>query len=162
MPMPRPPKPKLDEHPKLDRLDRRIALWMGSYGHFLHRVSLGGMFVWFGALKLFEIKTTTSLLAHTVYWGSPEVWVPILGVWEVLIGVGLLSRSLLRAALLLLAVRLPGTLLALVLHADVCFVEFPYAPSPEGQYLIKDLLLFSAAMVIGGTVRWERDLHPKH
>jgi 1-acyl-sn-glycerol-3-phosphate acyltransferase len=87
------------------------------------------------------------------------VWVPILGWWEVAIGVCLLKRSWLRVALLLLAVRLPGTALALALHADTRFIEFPYAPSPEGQYLIKDLLRFGAAMVIGGTVRGENEHH---
>jgi uncharacterized membrane protein YkgB len=58
---------KLDEHPNLDRLDRRIARWMARWGHPLHRVSLGLLFVWFGLLKTFEFPTATSLLAHTVY-----------------------------------------------------------------------------------------------
>ena len=51
------------------------------------------------------------------------------------------------------AQRSVPTALALVLKADVCWVSVPWVPSPEGQYLIKDLILFTAAMVIGGTVR---------
>jgi len=71
-----------------------------------------------------------------------------------------LSQSVRRqeattVALPLLAIRLPGTVLALVLMPDVCFTELPLVPSPEGQYLLKDLAIFSAAMVIGGTVRDE-------
>ena len=58
--------------------------------------------------------------------------------------------------LYVLAIRLPGTLLALALRTDVCFVEFPFVPSPEGQYLVKDFLLFGAALVIGGTIREEQ------
>lgn len=143
-------------HPKLDQLDRNIAEWMERYGHMLHRVSLGGFFIWLGLLKQAGLKTTTSLLAHTVYWGTPDVVVPLLGWWEFAIGVCLLFPRLIRVALLLLLVRLPGTLLALVLLPDVCFVRIPFAPTPEGQYLIKDLMLFTAAIVIGGTVRIEK------
>ena len=143
-------------HPKLDEVDRIIAAWMERYGHMLHRVSLGCFFIWLGLLKQAGLKTTTSLLAHTVYWGSPDVMVPVLGVWECAIGVCLLFPRLIRVGLLLLLVRLPGTLLALVLLPEVCFVKIPFAPTPEGQYLIKDLMLFTAAIVIGGTVRTEK------
>ena len=143
-------------HPHLDRMDRRIGLWLEKYGHIAHRVALGLLFVWFGLLKPFGYKTTTSLLAHTVYFGSPEVVVPLLGWWEVAIGVCLLVRPLIRVGILLLLVRLPGTLLAFFLLPDVCFQGSVLVPTPEGQYLIKDLVLFTAAMIIGGTVRQER------
>ena len=143
-------------HPKLDAFDRRIAEWMERYGHRIHRYSMGVFFVWVGLLKQAGVETTTSLLAHTVYWGSPDLVVPLLGVWECVIGICLLFPKLIRLALLLLLVRLPATFLALVLLPDVCFVHLPFAPTPEGQYLIKDMLLFSAAIVIGGTVRSKR------
>lgn len=143
-------------HPKLDNMDRRIGQWMEKYGHVAHRLGLGGLFIWFGLLKPFGYKTTTSLLAHTVYWGSPDVMVPILGWWEVAIGICLLYRPLIRLGLLLLIIRLPGTLLAFILLPEVCFSDTVFVPSPEGQYLVKDLVLFTAAMIIGGTVRRER------
>jgi hypothetical protein len=73
---------------KIRAVDRRIVAVFGRYGHMLHRVSLGILFVWFGLLKPFGHKTTTSLLAHTVYWGDPETVVPLLGWWEVAIGLG--------------------------------------------------------------------------
>ncbi len=143
-------------YPNLDRLDRHIAEWMERYGHMLHRVSMGGMFVWLGLLKQAGLKTTTSLLAHTIYWGPPDVIVPLLGWWEVAIGICLLVRPFIRMALLLLLVRLPGTLLALILLPEICFEHMPFAPTPEGQYLIKDMILFTAAIVVGGTVRIEK------
>lgn len=143
-------------HPTLDRFDRRLGLWMETYGHFAHRVALALMFIWFGLLKTMGYKTATSLLAHTIYWGSPEVMVPVLGWWEVAIGVCLLIRPLVRIALLLLLLRLPGTMLAFILLPEVCFSEGILVPTPEGQYLVKDLILFTAAMIIGGTVRQER------
>lgn len=138
---------------RLSQLDRAIAGWMHEWGHAAHRWGLGVFFVWVGLLKCFGHKSATSLLAHTVYLGDPDTTVFYLGLWEAAIGLTLLVRPLNRVALLLLAVRLPATALALVLKADVCWVSAPLVPSPEGQYLIKDIILFTAAMVIGGTVR---------
>ncbi len=126
-----------------------MALFL-RYGHWLHRVSLGVLFIWFGLLKPLGHKTTTSILAHTIYWGEPANMVVMLGWWEVAIGVCLLFRPLVRVAVLLLMIRLPGVLLAFVLKPDVCFFSFPFAPTPEGQYLIKDLVIFIATLAIVG------------
>lgn len=138
---------------RIDRVDRAIATFMERFGHAAHRLTLGGVFIWFGLLKQFGVETATSLLARTIYFGSPEFMVPILGWWEVAIGVTLIVRPLVRIALLLLIIRLPGTFLALVLLPDICFTSVPWAPTVEGQYLVKDMMLFGAALVIGGTVR---------
>ncbi|PON16427.1 hypothetical protein C2W62_18605 [Candidatus Entotheonella serta] len=140
---------------KIRDVDHRLIQVFHRYGHFLHRVSLGALFIWFGLLKPFGHKTTTSLLAHTVYWGDPEIMVPLLGWWEVGIGLFLIYRPFVRIALFLLAIRLPGTLLAFILLPEVCFLPVPFVPTPEGQYLIKDMVMLFAAMAIGGSVREE-------
>ncbi|MDX1681995.1 MAG: hypothetical protein R3336_02635 [Phycisphaeraceae bacterium] len=145
-------------HPKLDDWDRRITWWMERWGHPLHRYSLALIFIWFGSLKLLGFKSATSVIAKTVYLGDPAVTVPVLGGWELLIGITLAYHRWVRVALPLLGLRLIGTALAMALQPEVCFGENWLAPTIQGQYLIKDLLLFSAAMVIGGTVREE--LHP--
>ncbi len=137
---------------RLHRIDRSIAGWMHRVGHPLHRVTLGIFFIWLGLLKQFGYATGSSLIASTIYFGSPEVMVPVLGWWEVAIGATLLHPATIRVSIALMAVRLPGTLLALLLKPDVCFEFFPLVPTPAGQYLIKDLMLFGAAMVIGSTV----------
>lgn len=136
----------------VQKTDTLLLRMFQRYGHRLHRISLGILFLWFGLLKPLGHETTTSLLAHTIYWGDPEVMVLALGWWEVGIGLFLLVRPLLRAAVFLLALRVPGILLAFVLQMDVCFVEFPFAPTPEGQYLIKDLTLFFAALAIAAFI----------
>ena len=125
----------------LDDLDRYIAGWMERYGHMLLRFSLAMVFIWFGALKPFGLSPAQELVSRTVFWFPPEVFVPILGWWEVAIGVGLLF------------LQMPGTALPLVLLPEICFTDFPHALTLEGQYIIKNLILISAALVIGGTVR---------
>ena len=134
-------------------IDRRVARFFGRYAHRAHRISLGLLFIWFGLLKPLGLKTTTSLLAHTIWLGDPEFMVQVLGWWEVAIGVCLIVRPLVRVAIVLLVLRLPGTILAFVVHPDVCFETFPFAPTPEGQYLIKDLVVFFATLAIAAEVR---------
>jgi len=141
--------------PFLQNIDEALIRFFQRYGHRVHRLSLGVLYVWFGLLKPLGHKTTTSLLAHTIYWGDPEVMVLVLGWWEVAIGLCLLVRPLIRVAIFLLALRLPGILLAFVLEPTVLFVSFPFAPTPEGQYLIKDFTLFLASLAIAGFLEEE-------
>jgi uncharacterized membrane protein YkgB len=141
---------------RLQTVDTTLIRLFDRYGHRIHRISLGILFLWFGLLKPLGHETTTSILAHTIYWGDPGVMVLVLGWWEVAIGVCLLIHPLLRMAILLLALRLPGILLAFVLEPEICFVSFPFAPTPEGQYLIKDLTLFFAALALSGFLADER------
>jgi uncharacterized membrane protein YkgB len=137
----------------IDRLDRAIAGWMERWGVRLLRISLAIVFIWFGALKPFRISPADDLIASTIYWFDPDWFIPVLGVWEMLIGVCLLIRPLIRVALLLLFLQMPGTFLPLVLLPERCFTFVPWAPTVEGQYIIKNLVLISAAIVIGSTVR---------
>ncbi len=73
----------------------------------------------------------------------------------------LLYRPLIRAALFLLFLQMPGTMLPLILLPDVCFTTFPYGLTMEGQYIIKNLVLIGAALVVGGTVRSSSDQRKK-
>ena len=135
------------------RIDRVIAGWMQRWGLLLLRISLAVIFIWFGALKPFRISPADELIEKTVYWFDPNTFIPILGIWEVLIGVCLLFRPLIRVALFLLFLQMPGTFLPLVLLPETCFTHVPWAPTMEGQYIIKNLVLISAAIVVGSTVR---------
>lgn len=126
---------------------------MEKYGILLLRISLGVIFFWFGILKLIGVSEANELATRTVYWIRPDVFIPILAIWEMLIGIGLLVRPLVRAAILLLMLQMPGTFLPLILLPEICWIHAPWAPTLEGQYIIKNLILISAAIVVGGTVR---------
>jgi uncharacterized membrane protein YkgB len=138
---------------EFEKIDLRISGWMEKYGSLLLRISLAIIFIWFGALKPLGISPAEELIKRTVYWFPPDIFVPILGWWEVAIGAGLLFRPLLRFALALLFLQMPGTILPLILLPEVCFTQFPFGLTLEGQYIIKNLILISAAIVVGGTVR---------
>lgn len=136
-----------------DRVDLRISGGMDRYCQPLMRYSIAIIFIWFGVLKPLGMSPEEELIKRTVYWVSPQVFLPILGWWEVAVGVCLLYRPLIRIALLLLLLQLPGTMLPLVLLPEICFTHPPFGLSLEGQYIVKNLFLVSAAFVIGGKVR---------
>ncbi len=134
-------------------IDPIIAEWMNRHGHLFLRVSMGVIFIWFGLLKSFGHSPVNDLVARTVYWFDPKIFIPILGWWEALIGVCFLFHRLTRIAVLLLFLQIGGTFLPLVILPEVCFIKFPFVLTMEGQYIVKNLLIISAAMVLGGTVR---------
>ncbi len=138
---------------QFDGLDQTIASVMDRWSIPVVRASVGVVFIWFGALKMFDVSPAAGLVASTVYIVPPELFVPVLGAWEVLIGICLLYRPLIRLGILLLFLQLPGTFLPLVLLPEVVYTTAPYALTVEGQYIIKNLVIIGAALVIGSTVR---------
>jgi uncharacterized membrane protein YphA (DoxX/SURF4 family) len=144
---------------RFERLDRRITVALAASAVPLLRIALGAVFLWFGALKLFPgLSPAAELATRTIEQLTfglvpPAVSLPVLASWEVLIGVGLLSGRFLRATLLLLAVQMAGALTPLLLFPAETFTVFPIAPTLEGQYILKNVVLVAAAMVVGATVR---------
>ncbi len=138
--------------------DGSITAWMARYGIFLMRVALGIVFFWFGVLKFFPgLSVAEDLASRTISvisfgYVSPSVSVPVLAAWECTIGLGLISGKFLRLTLLLLFLQMTGTFLPLVFFPLETWVQFPYAPSLEGQYIIKNLVLLGAGIVVGATV----------
>lgn len=137
----------------LDRADLRISEGMDRYCQPLMRYSIALIFIWFGLLKPLGMSPEEELIKRTVYWVSPQIFLPILGWWEVAVGLCLLHRPLIRIALLLLLLQLPGTMLPLILLPEICFTHPPFGLSLEGQYIVKNIFLVSAAFMIGGKVR---------
>jgi uncharacterized membrane protein YphA (DoxX/SURF4 family) len=138
---------------RLDALDATLTSGMDRWSVPALRVAVGVVFIWFGALKVLGVSPAADLVASTVYILPPEFFVPVLGVWEVLIGICLLYPPLTRAGLLLLALQLPGTFLPMVLLPEVVYTTFPYGLTVEGQYIVKNLVIIAGALVLGSTVR---------
>ena len=133
--------------------DRRLISFMGRIGEPFLRLAIGIIFIWFGALKTIgELSPAYDLVAATVYWLTPEIIVPLLGLWEVAIGISFLFSPLTRAAIFLLALQMPGTFLPLVLLPEVCFSIFPFGLTLEGQYIVKNLVIIGSAIVIGSNL----------
>ena len=141
-------------HARFDRVDAAVVHFMSEYGPRLLRCSLAVVFIWFGALKISGRSPVADLVTHTVYWLPADRFISILGIWEVLVGVGLLFRFVLRLTLLLFWLLLAGTSLVLVLRPDIAFQGGnPLLLTMEGEFVVKNLVLIAAGLVVGSRVR---------
>lgn len=139
---------------RIDPIDLRITDWMARHAIPLLRGGLGLVFVWFGALKLVPgLSPAEDLVVATVPFVPAEIFMPVLAVWEILIGLGFLTGRALRLTILLLFLQMPGTLSPIVLLPERVFTAFPFGLTLEGQYIFKNVVLIAAAIVIGATVR---------
>jgi uncharacterized membrane protein YphA (DoxX/SURF4 family) len=143
----------------LEAVDVRITQWMARYGVVTLRVALGVVFFWFGVLKFFPNLSPAQTLAvktiDVLTFGlvPGAVSLVLLATLECAIGLGLISGKFMRPTLLLLAFQMVGAASPLLLVPGEVFTAFPYAPTLEGQYIIKNIVLVSAGLVIGATVR---------
>jgi uncharacterized membrane protein YkgB len=139
---------------RIKEIDVKISSWLGHHGVTFLRYSMAIVFIWFGFLKVFDYSPATTLVKQTVYWINFSGFVTFLGWWEVVIGFCFMFRSLIRIAIALLIPQMIGTFLPLFLLPEIIFQkDFFLIPTLEGQYIIKNLVIIAAAMVIGATVR---------
>jgi uncharacterized membrane protein YphA (DoxX/SURF4 family) len=139
--------------------DVMITDWMAKYGIKLLRISLGVIFFWFGVLKFFPgyspaqglaIKTISILTFGLM---PPQVSIVVLATWECAIGLGMIFGIFMRGTLFLLFLQMVGTFTPIFFFPGEVFTHFPYAWTLEGQYIFKNLVLVSGALVVGATVR---------
>jgi uncharacterized membrane protein YkgB len=152
-PTPEPTNEPTTARDRLRELDRQLTGWMAENGLQAARLAIGIVFVWFGGLKILGISPAAPLVAEAVFFLPPEIFVPVLGGWEVLIGIGFLYRPWLRLGLILLALQMPGTFLPVVLVPEAVFTAVPYGLTLEGQYIVKNFVIIGAALVVGGSLK---------
>lgn len=147
---------------RADQIDARITRWMARYSVIILRVALGLVFLWFGALKFIPgLSPAQSLAGQTIELLTfglipPAVSVLILAAWECAIGIGLITGLFIRITIFLLLTQMAGTLTPLFLFPAETWTIFPIAPTLEGQYIIKNMVLVGAGLVIGATARGGR------
>ena len=144
---------------RYENVDQAITRWMARNGILLLRISIGIIFVWFGALKIFPgVSPAEELAGSSIEIMSlgivpASVGLPILAVWECMIGVGMFARKYMRFTILMLYVQMVGTFSPVILIPEVVFNSLPFSLTMEGQYIVKNVVVIAAALVIGATVR---------
>jgi uncharacterized membrane protein YphA (DoxX/SURF4 family) len=137
---------------------QNIDLWlsqkMGAIGIPALRISFAIIFFWFGILKPLGLSPAEDLLKQTVTWLpflEPEVWLHLIGYWEMVIGILFLFKKTTRMAIALLFLQMTGTFMPLVFLPEITFQNGNvFTLTLEGQYIIKNLMIISAALIIGG------------
>lgn len=143
-------------------LENRVHLWIDTHIHGLLRRALGIIFLWFGVLKFcpglceVELLAQRTLMVLSGHLLTPRGSIQLLAIWECAMGITLLlapdttrwGRILLRACAISLVMHLVGTFLPLALFPNDTWKIFPYAPTLTGQYILKNLVLITAALAI--------------
>ena len=167
-----------DTHAEVIRREDRVALrtlamvdageaavhrWLMRYSIFALRMSMGTVYLGFGILKYFPgVSPAESLVlavTHVLSFGLVPTVIPngvamvLLATLECAIGLLLITGRWLRVAIYLLGAQLVGILSPAVLLAGREFAGPHHMPTLEGQYVLKDVILVAAAMVIATTVR---------
>ena len=122
---------------------------------YLVRIPLFIIFFWFGFLKIIDLSPAQQFVQDTVYWMpflSAADWTVVIGVWEVFIALFFLFKRTTFIAMILLMIQMTGTFLTLVILPEVTFQNSnPLLPTLEGQYIIKNIIIITAALIIGRT-----------
>jgi uncharacterized membrane protein YphA (DoxX/SURF4 family) len=118
------------------------------------RWALGFIYLWFGALKFFPgLSSAEGIAGATIELMTfgivqPNISLPLLALWETLIGLALLTGKFRQAALFSLYFHVAGTMLPLLLLPGQTWSAPPFAATLEGQYIFKNLITVGAVLVI--------------
>lgn len=117
------------------------------------RHSLGVIFIWFGALKVFGASPVETLVTDTLFWLPPTVAVKGMGTLEILVGLGLMTGWAIRLTLLMFFLQMAGTFAVFVILPGRMFVAGnPLLLTTEGEFVLKNLILVTAGLVVAGAI----------
>ena len=132
----------------------KLNTWFTQNAVALLRISIGIIYVWFGALKYFPNLSPADQLAkdtiHLVTFGllPSHVAIILLAIWETALGFVLIIGVWKRAVFYFLILHMLLTFVPLFFFVDVSFTALPYAFTLVGQYIMKNIVIIAAALVI--------------
>jgi uncharacterized membrane protein YphA (DoxX/SURF4 family) len=130
------------------------TVMVNRYALILLRISIGIIYIWFGALKFFEGYSPAEDLAvntiNKLTFGliSRPVNIILLAVWEVVLGVLLVAGLRMRTALVFLFVHMLCTFTPLVFFPTLSFRYIPYGFTLAGQYIMKNIIIICAGLLL--------------
>lgn len=120
----------------------------------LIRFSLGLVYFHFGILKFFpdlspaEIIAEQTLTELSLFFISANTAMFILGITEIAIGIGFLFNIKPKWNLYLFISHMIGTFIPLFVIPQFVFKIAPFAPTIEGQYIIKNIVYLAVGISI--------------
>jgi uncharacterized membrane protein YphA (DoxX/SURF4 family) len=143
---------------RLRRAEAVAQRWLIAHSIAILRVSIGAVLLAFGVLKFFPgvspaqelVEKTTSMLTLGLVPGATAL--VAVALLETVVGLWLISGRALRGAVYLLGVQLVGIMSPIVLLPGRLFAGPHGAPTLEGQYVLKDVIIVGAALVLAATL----------
>jgi putative oxidoreductase len=133
----------------------RLRDFAARHTLFLLRLSLATIFFWFGVLKVANVSPVVELLHSSIPFLARSPYLQILGIAEITIGMGLLFDRLAKQATALMILHLLGTLSVFVIAPSVIFAPAFPVLTMDGEFVLKNVVLITSALVImfSGRVR---------
>jgi uncharacterized membrane protein YphA (DoxX/SURF4 family) len=131
-----------------------IYSWLIRHSFTLLRISIGIIYLWFGALKYFPNLSPADQLAkdtiNLITFGliPSHVSIILLAIWETGLGLVLILGIWKRLAFYVLMLHMLCTFIPLFFFVDISFTNLPYAFTLVGQYIMKNLIIICAALVL--------------
>ena len=140
---------------QIQHLDIHIISFLKKVEIPAVRIAIFTVYFWFGMLKLIGASPATplvhSLFEQTIHFMPFSTFYTLFAVFEMVIGILFLIPKMERVAILLLGLHLITTMLPLLVLPNTTWQGF-LIPTLEGQYIIKNVLIIAAAIVIGARV----------
>lgn len=117
-------------------------------------ISIGLVYLWFGALKFFPAQSPAEDLAMntadaiTMNLIPSSVSILIIAIWEVLIGVLLLLNVYRKPVVIAALIHVTFTLTPLFLFTDQTFSQAPFSFTLLGQYIFKNVIIIAALITL--------------
>jgi uncharacterized membrane protein YphA (DoxX/SURF4 family) len=133
---------------------QKINSWLTQNAFNLLRISIGVIYVWFGALKFFDnlspadqlAKDTIALITFEMI--PNHISIILLAIWETALGFALIIGSWKRSVFFILLIHMFCTFIPLFFFGEISFTSAPYAFTLVGQYIMKNLIIICAALVL--------------
>lgn len=133
---------------------QRVSSWLTQNSINLLRISIGIIYVWFGVLKFFPnlspadqlAKNTIQLITFGLI--PDSVSIVLLAVWETTLGIILIIGIWRIMVFYVLLIHMICTFVPLFFFTDISFTASPYAFTLVGQYIMKNLIIICAALLI--------------
>lgn len=135
------------------------AAWLDVHGMTVLQYSLATIMMWFGILKPFSMSPAEPIVRQAIFFLPHELFFPFLGLWEAVIGVGLLFDRTVRISVFMLVFQMLGTMIPLVVTPVLTFTMLPLAPSKVGLFIIKNWVLLSGGLVVARSVQTDPHDH---
>jgi putative oxidoreductase len=145
----------------LTALELGFIRFAARHGLLIVRLSLGLVFLWFGALKVCGVSPVAGLVTEVLFALSPRLGLQLLGWTEIVIGLSLVSRVGLRAVMWVFFAHMSGTFLVLFLHPDLAFQgSNPLVLTTLGEFVVKNVVLMAAGLAVVSTSLSSRSRGP--
>lgn len=140
----------------MSKVDVTLIHFFRRHSSSLARTVIFVALFWFGILKVLDLSPANPLIKllfdKTIHFMSFHAFLISFGLFEVFIAVLFIKKGAERLALPLLLLHMACVSMPLILLPGMTWQQFA-VPTLEGQYIIKNLVIVTCAIVIAANLR---------